>query len=110
MNKFWAILGLNETVLFVQLYKSSVIFWDLRLALFDIPKDVVFAETQVFSSNFGFAALNSAPKWNKTLNFGCLTFKLKFKILKDFSNTAFALLETLFSGQNFSKIEKYLGE
>ena len=77
--------------------------------LFDIPKDAVFATILVFSNIFGFPAEHWPPKWNKTVNFGCLLFTLKFKILKDFSNTLFALLETTF-GQNFSKIEQYLGE
>ena len=33
--------------------------------------------------------VNWAPKWNKTVNFGCLPFTVKFKILKDFLNTMF---------------------
>ena len=69
-------------------------FWDVGLTLFDIPKDAVFAKILVFSNIYGFPAANCAPKWNKTVNFGCLPFKLKFKILKDFSNTLFVLLET----------------
>ena len=68
-------------------------FWDLRLTLFDIPKDVVLAEILVLSNIFGFPVVNWAPKWTKTVNFGCVSFEPKFKILKDFSNTAFALLE-----------------
>ena len=57
--------------------------------LFDIPKNVVFAEILVFSNIFGFPAVNWAPKWNKTVNFGCLPFELKYKILKYFSNFVF---------------------
>ena len=75
---------------------------------FDIPKDV-FAEILVFSNIFGFPAENWDPKCNKTINFGCLPFKLKLKILKDFSNSVFVLLGTI-SGQNFSKIKQNLGE
>ena len=41
--------------------------------------DVVFAEILVFSNIFGFLALNWAPKWNKTVNFECVPFKLNFK-------------------------------
>ena len=69
-------------------------FWDMGLMLFDITKDAIFAEILVFSNIFGFSALDWVPKWNKTVNFGCFPFKLKFKILKDFSNTVFVLLET----------------
>ena len=85
-------------------------FWDFsRTWLFDIPKAVVFAEILVFSNIFGFPVVNCVPKWNKTVNFGCLPFIRKFKILKDFLNTVFFLLETT-SGQNFSKNEQYLRE
>ena len=54
--------------------------------LFDIPKTAVFAEILVHSNIFGFPAANGAPKC-KTVNFRCLPFKLKFKLLKDFLNT-----------------------
>ena len=70
-----------------------MIFWDLGLTLFDIPKDVVFAEILVLSNIFGFLAVHWALKWTKTVNFGCIPFEPKFKILKDFSNTVFLLLE-----------------
>ena len=66
-------------------------------------------EILVFSNIFGIPVLNWAPKWKKAVNFGCLPFKLKFKILKDFLNTVFCFLETT-SGQNFSNIEQCLGE
>ena len=65
----------------------------LRLTLFDIPKDVVFAEILVLSNIFGFLAVHWALKWTKTVNFGCIPFEPKFKILKDFSNTVFVSLE-----------------
>ena len=68
-------------------------FWDLVLTLFDIPKDVVFPEILVLSNIFGFLAVNWALKWTKTVNFGCIPFQPKFKILKDFWNTVFVLLE-----------------
>ena len=52
------------------------------------------------STNFGFKqyflAVNWALKWTKTLNFGCIPFEPKWKILKDFSNTVFVLLEEYF--------------
>ena len=66
---------------------------DLGLTLFDILKDVVFAEMLFFSNVFGFPVVNWAPKWTKTVNFRCLPFKLKFKILKEFSNPVFDLLD-----------------
>ena len=77
--------------------------------LFDIPKDVDFVKILVFRNIFGFPVVDCAPKWNKTVNFGCLPFTQKFKNLKDFLNTVFFLLETT-SGQNFSKTEQCLGE
>ena len=67
--------------------------WELGLTLFDIPKDVVFPEIFVLNNIFGFLAVNSALKWTKTVNFECIPFEAKFKILKDFSNTVFVLLE-----------------
>ena len=85
-----------------------MIFWDLGLTLFDIPKDVVFAEILVLSNIFGSSAVNWAQ--NGTKLFDCINapkvysfvtfwgpigvpFESKFKILKDFSNTVFFLLE-----------------
>ena len=52
----------------------------LGLMLFDIPKDVVFMKILVISNIFGFPVVHWAPRWNKTINFGGLPFKLKFKI------------------------------
>ena len=43
-------------------------FWDLRLMLFDIPKDVGFPEILVLSNLLSFPAVNWAPKWTKTEN------------------------------------------
>ena len=63
-----------------------MIFWDLGLTLFDIPKDVVFAEILVFSNIFGFPAVKWAPKGTKTVNFVRVLFEPKCKILKNFSN------------------------
>ena len=79
---------------------------DPELTLFDIPKDVVFEKILAFSNIFGFPAVNWAPKWNKTVNFGCLPFKLKSKLLKDFSNTVFILLETILGGVRAQKTLK----
>ena len=42
-----------------------MIFWDLGLTLFDVPKDVAFAEILVLRNIFGFSVVNWAPKWNK---------------------------------------------
>ena len=61
--------------------------------LFDILKDVAFPEMLSFSNISGFSAVNWAPKWSKAVNFRCLPFQLKFKILKEFSNTVFVLLD-----------------
>ena len=87
-------------------------FWDLRLTLYDIPKDVglwlVLGEILAFSNIFGFLAVNWALKWTKTINFGCFPFEPKFKTLTVFSNTVFVLLGT--TSDYFSKIEQYLGE
>ena len=55
-----------------------MIFWDLGLTLFDIPKDVVFAEILVFGNIFGFPGVNGAPKWTKSVNHGCVPFEPKF--------------------------------
>ena len=86
-----------------------MIFWDLGLTLFDIPKDVIFAKILVLSNIFGFSAVDWAPKWTKL--FDCINtpivynfvifwgpvevpFEPKFKTLNlDFSNTVFLLLE-----------------
>ena len=81
----------------------------MGIKLFDILKDALFAVILLFSNIFRIPAVNWTPKSNKTVNFGYLPYKLKFKILKDFLNTVFVLLETI-SGHNFSKIEQYLGE
>ena len=37
--------------------------------------------------------VNWALKWNITVNYRCVPFEPKFKILKDFSNTVFVILE-----------------
>ena len=57
--------------------------------------------------DFGFWAVNWAPKWSKIVNFGCVPFKPKWNILIDFPNTVFVLLEAT-SVQNFSKIKQNL--
>ena len=46
---------------------------------------------------------------DQNCKFEVIPFKSKFKILKDFSNTVFFLLETTY-GESFSKIKQYLGE
>ena len=75
--------------------------------LFDITKDIAFAKILVFSNIFGFPVVNWTPKWTKTVNFGCVSFESKLKILKDFPNTVFVLMETI-SGQYFNKIKQHL--
>ena len=67
-------------------------FWDMRHALLIIPKDAAFAEILVFSNIFGFPTVNWVPKWTETVNFSCIPFEPKFKILKDFLNTVFFLI------------------
>ena len=77
---------------------------------FDTLKNLaVFGEILDFSNIFSFLVVNWAPKLSKTVNFGCISFEPKFKILKNFPKTLFVLLSTT-SGQNFSKIKQYLGE
>ena len=71
--------------------------------------DAAFAEILDFSNIFGFPEVNWAAKWPKTVNFSCIPFEPKFRILKDFSSTVFFLLETTY-GRIFSKIKEYLGE
>ena len=68
-------------------------FWDLGITLFDIYEDSVFAEIFILGKFFGFPGETWTPKWTKTVNFGCFSLESKFKILKNFSNTVFVLLE-----------------
>ena len=69
----------------------------MELTLFDIRKDAIFPELLFFSNIFGFPTTNWAPKWTKTINFQCIPFEPDFKILKDFSNNMFVLLDYLWS-------------
>ena len=48
-----------------------------------------------FKQSFGFPAVDWVAKWTKTVNFQCVTFEPNFKILKDFSNNVFVLLDYL---------------
>ena len=75
----------------LSLAKILWFLWDLGLTLFDIPKDAAFGEIVVLSNILGFPAINWAPKWTKTVNFGRVPSELKFKTLKEFSNIAFVL-------------------
>ena len=63
----------------------------------------------VFGNILGFPGVNWVQKWTKTIKFAYVSFLLKHLILKDCSATVFVLWETT-SGQNFSKVEPYLGE
>ena len=69
----------------------------MELTLFDNPKNSVFPELLVFSNIFGFPAVNWAQKWTKTITFQSLSFEPNFKILKDFSNNVFVLLDYFWS-------------
>ena len=68
---------------FDQFCNSSVIFWDLGLALFHSPKDVVFAKKLAFGNGLHFPGVNWAQTRAKTVNFEYVPFLLKHKILKD---------------------------
>ena len=103
LDPMWA----PKTSIFWLISKELCDFSDLGLTLFDISKDAFFAENFVFGNIFGFLAINWTPKCTKAVDFGCVSFEPKRKILKDFSKTMFFLLETS-AGQNFSKIEQYL--
>ena len=79
-------------------YKNTVIFQGLGLTLFDIPKDVVFAEILVFSNIFGFLAVNWVPEWAKTVNVQRVPFEPnQIKIFKNFPTNVFFLLGYLWS-------------
>ena len=67
--------------------QSDVVYWSY------IPNDACFPEILGLSNIFGFSAVNWAPKLTKTVNFVCIPFEPKLKLLKDYSNTMFALLE-----------------
>ena len=67
--------------------QSDVFYWSY------IPNDAYFPEILGLSNIFGFSAVNWAPKLTKTVNFVCIPFEPKLKLLKDSSNTMFALLE-----------------
>ena len=97
-GKFRRNLG-PKNVCFFSLNFTRILrfFWDLRLTLIDIPKDGVLTEILIFSNIFGFPGVNWLPKWTKTVSFGCVPFEPKFKILKDFSNIVFVLLEASYS-------------
>ena len=81
-----------------------------------IPKDAVFADILGFSNIFGFPTVNWTPIWTETVNFNCILFEPKFKILKDFSNTVFLIGDylwskfqqdqTIFGGVRAQKISK----
>ena len=70
-----------------------MIFLGPGITLFDIYEDSVFAEIFILGKFFGFPGETWTPKWTKTVNFGCFSLESKFKILKNFSNTVFVLLE-----------------
>ena len=69
-------------------------FLGLKLMLFDSPKDLVFGKILVFGNILRFPGVNWAQKWTKTVNF--------------IKHCVFLFTST--SGQDFSKIEQYLGE
>ena len=59
--------------------------------LFDSHKDLVSVKILVFGNILSFLVDNCAQKWTKTENFGNVPFWLKHLILKDCSDTVFAL-------------------
>ena len=69
----------------------------MGLTLLIIHKGAVFAEILGFSDIFGFSAVNWAPQKTKNVNYRCVPFEPKFKILKDFSNTVFLIGDFLWS-------------
>ena len=74
-----------------------MILLDLGLTLFNITKDAVFAEIVVSSNIFGFLVVDWTPKWIKSANLGCVPFKPKLRILKNFSNNVFLIGDYLWS-------------
>ena len=74
-----------------------MILLDLGLTLFNITKDAVFAEIVVSSNIFGFLVVDWTPKWIKSANLGCVPFKSKLRILKNFSNNVFLIGDYLWS-------------
>ena len=86
-----------------------MIFLGQGLTLFDIPKDVVFVEVLVLSNIFGFPMVNWAPKWTKTVSFGCVPFEPKFKVLKDLSNTVFFFIGRLLLAKISARLNSIWG-
>ena len=72
-------------------------FWDQGHIILSIPKDAVFAEILVFGNIFGFLTVNWTSIWTETVNFNCIPFESKFKILQDFLNTVFLIGDYLWS-------------
>ena len=58
--------------------------------LFDSHKDVVSGKN-FFGNILDFVGVHWAQKWTKTINFGYVPFPFKHLILKDCSETVFAL-------------------
>ena len=77
---------------FAQFYKNSVIF--LGPGRFGIWCSKEYSFCRNFSLWQYFWFVNWAPKWTKTVKFGCVAFEPKCKISIDISNTVFVLLET----------------
>ena len=46
-----------------------------------------------FSQKFWFSGSKLGPKWTKTVNFVCVPFGSKFRLLKDFLKAVLALME-----------------
>ena len=59
--------------------------------LFHIHKDAVSGKILFLGNILGFLGVNRAQKWTKNVKFGYVLFPLKHLILKDCSDTAFAL-------------------
>ena len=87
IRKVWSQCRPNFSPNIAFLLDFTRILWffsSLRLKLFDIAKDTVFAKILVFSNIFGFLVVNWTPKWTKTVYFGCVLFEPKLKIWKIF--------------------------
>ena len=96
-------------ILLLNLTRTLWFFWDVRLTLFDILKDVVFVEILGFSNIFHFLAVNWVWNGPKPETLGAFHLSQNSKFWRIFqTNAVFVLLETT-SGQNFSMIKQHSG-
>ena len=76
---------------FYNFIRILLFIWDLERALFDSNKDAVSGKNFGVWQYFGISWGKLGPKWTKIINFGYVLFLLKHLILKDCSETVFAL-------------------